>query len=81
MKRRRPARLTAVQEEAAAVRTGEHCPDSGWWYPVQRDMDATLMLGRFVAEGNVMPTVGGAPALWLPRTPLPETAALQDNSR
>lgn len=39
--------------------TGEHCPASGWWAPLNRETEAT-----FITEGSIMPTDGGNPATW-----------------
>lgn len=70
MKRRRPEQLAPSSAEKTAVRTGEHCPDSGWWYPVQPEVVKVLTVGtsgaRFIGEGSVMPAIGGKPILWLP---------------
>jgi hypothetical protein len=66
MKRRRPTLRIPARSEAAAIRTGEHCPESGWWYPVQRELDEVPMATLFIGEGSVMPGVGGTPSLWLP---------------
>lgn len=69
MKRRRPEQLAPSSSEKTAVRTGEHCPDSGWWYPVQPELANVLTAdtsgARFIGEGSVMPAVGGKPILWL----------------
>jgi hypothetical protein len=66
MKRRRPAVLDHAQAGSLAVRTGEHCPESGWWYPVQPEKAGTALPSRFVGQGSVMPAVAGAPAFWVP---------------
>jgi hypothetical protein len=62
MKRRQPARRTTLT-------TGEHCHQSGWW---AYDDDATP---RFIAEGSVMPAIGGRPTRWwfvlVGRQPMP----------
>lgn len=42
-----------------ASRTGEHCPADGWWAPLDDETAA-----HFIAEGSVMPSVGGNPAIW-----------------
>ena len=68
MKRRRPEHLAPSSAEKTAVCTGEHCPDSGWWYPVQPELAKVLRAdtsgARFIGEGSVMPAVGGKPILW-----------------
>ncbi|MDQ0862841.1 hypothetical protein QF036_000422 [Arthrobacter globiformis] len=85
MKRRCPA-PAATQSEAAAVRTGEHCPQTGWWYPLQAEPAAPAsaaagLTQRYVGQGSVMPAIGGSPSLWLPsrngwpRSPHPYTRA------
>ncbi|WP_105693761.1 MULTISPECIES: hypothetical protein [unclassified Arthrobacter] len=60
MKRRQAAYPHVCRTASIAVRTGEHCPNSGWWSP-----DAIASAVRYISEGNVMPTFGGAPVLWL----------------
>ena len=81
MKRRRPAAASVAESKAAAVRTGEHCPQTGWWYPLQPEPAASAAtpaatapapapepspVPRFVGQGSVMPAVAGVPSLWLP---------------
>lgn len=48
----------------------EHCPESGWWYPTERQVaegtSVATFTARFISEGSVMPTVGGRATLWLP---------------
>jgi hypothetical protein len=69
MKRRRPEHLAPSFAENAAVSTGEHCPDTGWWYPAPSEVATVLTAdtsgARFIGEGSVMPAVGGKPVLWL----------------
>lgn len=68
LKRRRPYPARSPLKEAA-VRTGEHCPESGWWYPAQPGLAngslASASVAKFVGEGSVMPAMGGIPAIWL----------------
>lgn len=66
MKRRRPAYPATASAEALAVRTGEHCPESGWWFPAQRELVEAPSAARYISEGSVMPANSGVPALWLP---------------
>jgi hypothetical protein len=66
MNRRRSAYLVAARTEALAVRTGEHCPESGWWFPAQRELGEAPSAARYISEGSVMPANGGTPSLWLP---------------
>lgn len=63
MKKRKPTYNDYTQAESLAVRTGEHCPETGWWHAVQPD--ASSPTSRFVGRGNVMPAAGG-PSLWVP---------------
>jgi hypothetical protein len=63
MKKRRPAASTLVLDEPS--RTGYHCPKTGWWSAAGDLSDA-----RFITKGEVMPAMGGTPALWI----LSETA-------
>jgi hypothetical protein len=67
MKRRRPAPLGPARTDAAPVRTGEHCPKSGWWYPLQSEFATTPIPARFIGEGSVLPALEGTPVLWLLR--------------
>jgi hypothetical protein len=84
MKRRR-ANITASPLELTPVRTGEHCPESGWWYPTQRQVaEATgvpTSTARFISEGSVMPAVGGRAALWLPGRKRPVAGRFEDLAR
>lgn len=60
---------------AGSSRTGHHCPKSGWWLARENPGDA-----RFITRGDVMPSSGGGPALWMMkaaadmRNPGPATA-------
>ncbi|MFF2315259.1 hypothetical protein ACFVTE_03220 [Arthrobacter sp. NPDC058097] len=58
--------LAEPVETTRAVRTGEHCPQSGWWVPLGSGSDGAD--ARFIGEGSVMPAVGAGPALWVPRS-------------
>lgn len=66
MKKRRPTSAGYAQPETFPVRTGEHCPETGWWRPVPTEKTNTATPSRFVGEGSVMPSVSGAPAFWVP---------------
>lgn len=72
MKRRR-ATSAPSPLDFTAVRTGEHCPESGWWYPTQpQPSDAPSMpisTARFISEGSLMPALGGKATRWLPGRP------------
>lgn len=81
MKRRRPAYLAATGTEALAVRTGEHCPESGWWFPAQRELGEAPAADRYISEGSVMPANSGAPALWLPSRTRPAAGKSRDHAR
>lgn len=66
-----PTATAAPQPPTAAVRTGEHCPQTGWWRPLQAGTAeagpaASGLPPRFVGQGGVMPAVGGSPSFWLP---------------
>jgi hypothetical protein len=69
MKRRRPEHFAPSSQEKATVRTGAHCPDSGWWYPAPPEPANVSTAGtsgaRFIGEGSLMPAVGGKPVVWL----------------
>jgi hypothetical protein len=47
-----------VRDRAAA--TGAHCPRSGWWLATVGKQP------RFIFEGELMPALGGTPAIWRP---------------
>jgi len=66
MKRRRVFLTAPATTEGPGVRTGEHCPESGWWQPLPA-MDQDESVPRFIGEGSVMPASGGTPVLWLPQ--------------
>lgn len=66
MKKRRPRSTGYAEAKSLSVRTGEHCPETGWWHPVEPEKSGTALPSRFVGEGSVMPAVGGAPAFWVP---------------
>lgn len=61
MKKRNPYKSLRPKEGQIpqVVKTGEHCPVSGWWIP-------TSLTGskHFVAEGSVMPADKGEPVSW-----------------
>lgn len=40
------------------LRTGDHCPATGWWTTVERDAS------RFLTEGSLLPSVQGQAAVW-----------------
>jgi hypothetical protein len=69
MKRRGPEDFVPSATEKGAARTGEHCPDSGWWYPAPSGLAKLLTAdtsgARFIGEGSVMPAVGGRPIFWI----------------
>jgi hypothetical protein len=56
MKTRRPLRITP---KAKTAKTGEHCPMTGWWVPVNRNGDK-----RFAPEGSIMPADQGESVIW-----------------
>lgn len=68
MKQRHPAD-SMPRSRTVAVRTGEHCPVSGWWYPVHREMITADAQAVFVGRGSLMPATDGAPASWIPEVP------------
>lgn len=41
------------------LRTGEHCPVSGWWAVASEPKTA-----RFISEGSVMPAHDGIAVAW-----------------
>jgi hypothetical protein len=42
------------------LRTGDHCPVSGWWAS-----EVEPEAPRFISEGSVMPTHHGLPVQWV----------------
>lgn len=40
-------------------RTGEHCPVTGWWAPLEDESHP-----QFVTEGSLMPSVNGMSGTW-----------------
>lgn len=81
MKRRRSAHLAAASTEALAVRTGEHCPESGWWFPAQRELGEAPSPARYISEGSVMPANSGTPSLWLPGRARPTAGKFEEQVR
>lgn len=63
MKTRKPTASTQVS--TLAVRTGDSCPKTGWWHPLQSEDMSALPTSRFVGQGSPMPEVGGAPGVWV----------------
>ena len=63
VKRRSPVRPKAVAEIGmpAVLRTGDHCPSSGWWAPKTEPGAA-----QFISEGSVVPAYQGAAVAWVP---------------
>ena len=66
MEKRRPTSTGFSEAKSLPVRTGEHCPETGWWDPVQPEKAGTALPSRFVGQGSVMHAVTGAPAFWVP---------------
>ena len=60
------------------VRTGEHCPRTGWWAPAGGKASTTIAgEPRFIGEGSVMPSINGIPGTWLPRSVHTESALIR----
>ena len=53
--------------EIVAVRSGDSCPETGWWQPLQSEDMSELPTSRFVGQGSPMPAAGGLPAIWIQR--------------
>lgn len=66
MKKRRLT-IRYAWPESLTVRTGEHCPETGWWHPLSSEKAGTPAPPRFVGEGSVMPAVGGTAIIWVPK--------------
>jgi hypothetical protein len=78
MKRRSPQPRSIHRPAAAATRTGEHCPATGWWIP-----QGSTEPGRYLSEGSVMPALNGEPTAWLRAATdkMPDTASHQPAAR
>ncbi|TQJ34184.1 hypothetical protein FBY36_1415 [Arthrobacter sp. SLBN-122] len=54
-----------------AARTGEHCPQTGWWNPAGEEATKASLRAaaeaRFIGEGSLMPPINGLPGTWVPR--------------
>ena len=81
MKRHRPAYLNAAGTSADAARTGEHCPESGWWFPTLSELSEAPSAARYISEGSVMPANNDAPALWLPSRRRPGAGKFEEQVR
>jgi hypothetical protein len=81
MKRRRPSHQVPTGTEAVAARTGEHCPESGWWFPRGHHLAEAHSASVFVSEGSIMPPLDGSPTLWLPGPVRPTLGDFQEESR
>lgn len=66
MKKLNPRTPQSSQSQPVKAATGEHCPMSGWWHPVQPDKLGTPEPPRFVGEGSVMPAIRGISTIWIP---------------
>lgn len=42
-----------------SLRTGDHCPFSGWWAS-----EVEPLAPRFISEGSIMPTHHGVVVVW-----------------
>lgn len=63
MRKRIPKNRTAANKYKASKtgpQTGDHCPFNGWWAPAANPTD-----GRFISEGSLMPSDGGASVNWV----------------
>lgn len=63
MRKRIPKTRTAANKYKASKtgpQTGDHCPFNGWWAPATHPTD-----GRFISEGSLMPSDGGASVSWV----------------
>lgn len=47
-------------------RTGDHCPQSGWWFTFHDNSSTNPgPSARFISEGSMMPAMGGFPCRWV----------------
>lgn len=56
-----------AQAKSLAARTGDLCPETGWWQPCQSESPGSTTPSRFLAQGSIMPALGGLLTLWVPR--------------
>lgn len=54
-----------TRRETLTIRSGEHCPKTGWWQPLQSEDRDQRASSRFVGQGCVMPNVNGESTLWV----------------
>ena len=60
-----PIPTADAQAETLAVRTGESCPETGWWQPIESENTNGVPASRFVGKGCPMPAAGGVPGIWI----------------
>jgi hypothetical protein len=75
MKRR--SHFISAQPEGRAARTGEHCPETGWWSPAQAKPEGGRQPARFISQGSVMPALGSTAVSWLLLAAQPRAMAIQ----
>jgi hypothetical protein len=51
--------LLSGSGRAQTPRTGDHCPASGWWAPLNDEENP-----HFITEGSIMPSVNGTAMNW-----------------
>jgi hypothetical protein len=54
-----------TQTETLTIRSGEQCPKTGWWQPLQSEERSQTMPSRFLGQGCTMPDVNGTSTLWV----------------
>lgn len=78
-------RSNVIPAQAGAVRTGEHCPATGWWYPASGGLDASAGTAaaapHFIGEGSLMPAINGIQETWLPNMMNLEACQFQELPR
>lgn len=57
---RRSFMKVQTRDSAVTAATGHHAPTSGWWRP-----DGDVGPFRYLRQGEVMPSLEGAQALWI----------------
>ncbi|BCW44686.1 hypothetical protein [Arthrobacter sp. StoSoilB5] len=63
MKRRNTTSIASNPD--STVRTGEHCPQSGWWFTINAGLRShPERKTQYITEGSLMPAVNGFPAKW-----------------
>jgi hypothetical protein len=58
----------AAHTPANCVRSGQPCPETGWWQPLQTEAQGGITSSRFIAQGTTMPAGDSASTYWVRST-------------